>query len=111
MASTIITPFKRGSTFAFMFAIPSELPNGYFKNWVPTAQLRQAMNSLPSGLIANLSCFWADPTTTRYLIVHHSLTNKWALGNAEMDILFQSSSGEKLPSTTALFNIQRGITE
>ena len=110
MALILPTPFKRGTTFSFMFAIPDELPNGYFKDWVPSAQLRRAMNNQPDGLIANVSCFWADPATTRYLIVHHTLTQRWPLGNAEFDILFQSSSGERLSSTTALFNIQRGIT-
>lgn len=110
MAPTPIIPFKRGSTFAFMFAVPENMPNGFFKTRLPSAQIRKAMNSRPDGLIANIACFWADPATTRYLIVHHSLTDKWPLGNAEMDILFESATGEKLRSTTALFNIQRGIT-
>lgn len=105
-----ITPFKRGTTFSFMFVIPDVLPNGFFKTWLPTAQIRKAMNSRPDGLIANLACFWADPATTRYLILHHSLTDKWAIGNAEIDVLFQSASGEQLRSTTGMFNIQRGIT-
>ena len=106
-----VIPFKRGATFSFMFAIPDELPNGYFKNWVPVAQLRKAMNSQPTGLIANLACFWADPATTRYLIVNHTLTSKWPIGRVEMDIMFQSASGERIPSTTVLFNFLRGITE
>lgn len=110
MAPPLIIPFKRGSTFAFMFAIPPEIPNGFFKTRLPTAQIRKAMNSRPDGLIANIACFWADPASTRYLIFHHSLTDKWPIGNAEMDVLFESSSGEKLRTTTAIFNIQRGIT-
>lgn len=105
-----ILPFKRGTTFSFMFAIPENIPNGFFKTWVPTAQIRKAMVSGPDGLVAKLACFWADPATTRYLIMHHSVTDKWPLGNVEMDVLFQSAAGEQIRTNTIIFNIQRGIT-
>lgn len=105
-----ITPFKRGSTFAFTLKIPDNIPNGFFKSWVPTAQLRKEKNSSPAGLIAQIECFWADPSTTRYLVIYHGMSSGWPVGRAEFDVLFQSSAGEKIRSTTKIFNIERGIT-
>ena len=104
-------PFLRGSTFSFGMAIPEQLPNGYLKNYIPVAHLRKARNDLPSGFIAKLNCFWADPSTTRVLVFHHALTEKWPVGLAEMDVLFRSNSGHVLRSTVVSFIIQRGITK
>ena len=92
-------------------AVPEQLPDGYLKNYIPVAHLRKARNDLPSGFIAKLDCFWADPSTTRVLIFHHALTEKWPVGLAEMDVLFRSDSGHVLRSTVVSFIIQRGITK
>ena len=104
-------PFSRGSTFSFGMAIPEQLPAGYLKSYTPVAHLRKARNDLPSGFIAKLDCFWADPSTTRVLVFHHALTEKWPVGLAEMDVLFRSDSGHVLRSTVVSFIIQRGITK
>lgn len=104
-------PFARGTTFSFALAIPEQLEDGFFKNWVPAAQIRKARNDQPNGLIAKLACFWADPETTRVLIVHMLNTSHWPTGPAEMDILLRSVTGEVLRSTIQPFNIHRGITK
>ena len=104
-------PFIRGSTFNFAMAIPTELADGFLQDYTPEAHLRKARNDLPSGFIAKLDCFWADPSTTRILVLYHALTEKWPVGLAEMDVLFRSSSGHVLRSKLFPFIIQRGITK
>lgn len=109
MATTPIQ-FKRGSTFSRMFIIPDRFEAGFFKNWSIRAQLRKEKNDGPNGLIADIGCFWGDPKTATRVVLHHSLTDKWPLGNAEMDILFTSVDGSRVRTSTIPVIIQRGIT-
>lgn len=102
--------FKRGSTFAFAFQIPEQVPDGYLSGWLPTAQLRKARNDGPTGLIADLECFWDVEDTARRVIVRHTMTDKWPVGPVELDIRFNSVDGETIQSTTVKINIIRGIT-
>ncbi|AXH72052.1 MAG: hypothetical protein [Podoviridae sp. ctda_1] len=102
--------FKRGSTFAFMFQIPAEVPAGFFRNWVPKAQLRKARSSTAKGLIADLECYWNDPTTGRHIIVRQLTTDDFPLGDAELDIRLESATGETIQTATIPFVIARGIT-
>lgn len=102
--------FKRGSTFSMMFAIPDRFEAGFFKDWFIKAQIRKEKNDGPNGLIADIGCFWGDPLTATRVVLHHSLTDKWPLGNAEMDILFESVDGSRVRSSTIPVIIQRGIT-
>jgi hypothetical protein len=105
------TPFKRGQTFSFLLEIPAEIDDGALNSWKPTAQLRRERDNTPTGKIADMNCFWADPGINRYLTVYHNNTGSWPLGLAEFDVLLTSSDGQQLRSTTALFDIQRGITK
>lgn len=104
------TPFKRGQTFSFLMKIPDTIADGFLRSWLPRAQIRKARNTSADGLIADVSCFWADPKTTRYLTLHHSLTAKWPIGEAEMDVVFESASGTVIRSRTIKLQIERGIT-
>lgn len=104
-------PFKRGSTFSFALAIPDDVPDGTFVAWKPMAQIRRARNDSSTGLIADIAVFWADPLTTRVLVFHHNVTEKWPVGEAELDVLFLSAGGQTIRSSTVLFDIQRGITK
>lgn len=104
-------PFKRGSTFGFAMTIPDTIPDGTFASWKPMAQLRRARNDSSSGLIADIAVFWGDPKTTRTLVFHHNVTERWPVGEAELDVLFLSAGGQTIRSTTVLFDIQRGITK
>ena len=102
--------FKRGSTFSLMFRIPDRFAAGFFRNWRITAQLRKERNDGPNGLIADIGCFWGDPTTATRVVLNHMLTDKWPLGNAEMDILLTSPDGQRVRTKTIPVTIQRGIT-
>lgn len=109
MATSPIT-FKRGATFSYMFSIPDTVDAGFFKNWFIKAQLRREKNDSPNGLIADIGCFWGDPKTATRVVLHHQQTDKWPLGNAELDILFQSVDGTRVRTKTIPVTIQRGIT-
>lgn len=106
-----VVPFKAGSTFSFMFKIPDNIPDGYFSDWALSAQLRKKGNSMPSGLIAYISCYWLNKEESRYVGFFHNLTEDWPKGIAELDVLLTSPSGQKVRSNTVLFNIQRGVTQ
>lgn len=102
--------FKRGSTFAFMFDIPAEIPDGFFRNWLPKAQLRKSRVDSEKGLIADLECYWNDDVTARQIIVRQVSTDHYPLGNADLDIRLESASGETIQTTTIGIKIERGIT-
>ena len=110
MAVATPLPFKRGQTFSFSMRIPDSIADGFLASWQPTAQLRRARNDSPSGLIAEIACYWLDPDTSRVLGFHHHPTDGWPLGPAEFDVLFTSAGGQTLRSNTILFDIVRGIT-
>ena len=109
MATTPVT-FKRGSTFSMKLKMPVAIEPGTLKNWFIKAQLRRRHNDLPSGLVADISAYWADPTTATVVVLHHPLTDKWPLGDAELDVMFTSAGGQKLSSKTISVSIERGIT-
>lgn len=103
-------PFKRGTTFSYLLKIPDTVEDGFFSSWKPTAQLRREKNDSAAGLIAEFACAWDNPAIARHVLVHHNMTEKWPLGNAELDILLTSAGGQTIRSRTLLVNIQRGIT-
>ncbi|UZV39835.1 hypothetical protein [Xanthomonas virus PB119] len=102
--------FKRGSTFAFMFDVPAEVADGFFRNWVPKAQLRKARSDTARGLIADLECYWNNEVTARQIIVRQLNTDHYPLGEAELDIRLESASGEAIQTSTINIKIERGIT-
>lgn len=102
--------FKRGSTFAYMFEVPAEVPDGFFRNWFPKAQLRKSRMDTQKGLISDLDCYWNDEVKARQIIVRHLTTDHFPLGDAELDIRLESASGETIMTQTQLIKIERGIT-
>ncbi|AVO23140.1 hypothetical protein RIVERRIDER_59 [Xanthomonas phage RiverRider] len=102
--------FKRGSTFAFMFEVPAEVPDGFFRNWLPKAQLRKSRSDSERGLISNLACYWNDEVKARQIIVRQLDTEHFPLGEAELDIRLESSNGEAIHTSTIIIKIERGIT-
>lgn len=104
-------PFKRGTTFSFVLAIPSTIVDGFFLDWDVKAQIRKERNNTPTGLIADLSTMWVDEETTRSLALAYSNTDGWPLGIAEVDVLFVSPTGQRLRSETMVFSIEREITQ
>jgi len=103
--------FKRGQTFAFVMMIPTTVADGVLATWTPKAQLRRHKNNTRDGLIANISCSWADPLTSRFVFISHNLTKDWPIGLADLDIQFQSSNGFIIQSTTTQLNIIPGVTQ
>mgnify|MGYP003544896685 FL=1 len=104
-------PFKRGTTFSFVLEIPSTTVDGFFMDWGVKAQIRKQNNDNASGLIADLTTSWVDAETTRNLILSFSMTDKWPLGIAEVDVLYTAPSGQRMRSHTITFNIERDITQ
>lgn len=102
--------FKRGSTFAFMFDVPAEVPDGFFRNWVPKAQLRKSQTDSARGLIATLDAYWNDEVKARQIIVRQLDTDHFPIGDAELDIRLESASGEVIQTSTIQIKIERGIT-
>uniref|UniRef100_A0AB39ACL0 L-shaped tail-fiber protein n=1 Tax=Erwinia phage Fifi051 TaxID=3238787 RepID=A0AB39ACL0_9CAUD len=103
--------FAKGQTFSFLMKIPDSVEAGFFKGYLPKAQLRKYKSNQSNGLIANLNCFWADPKTTKMLTLYDNATENWPVGLAELDVLFQSAEGSLIRSTTVTVQIVRGITQ
>ena len=110
MSSMKPIPFKRGATFSFVVNIPEDVPDGYFRDWQVVSQVRRAKNDMSSGLIASLGSRWDNSATTRKLILFDAMTDRWPLGLAEVDVVFNAGTGYRVRSKTLLFNIERGIT-
>ncbi len=102
--------FKRGATFAYQIEIPADYKDGYFASWSAHAQLRKRGSDQDNGLIANLTAEWDSLKKTRHVLIGHPITEHWPLGEAELDILFVSSSGYRIRSETIRVTIERGIT-
>lgn len=103
--------FKRGQTFSFIFVmeLPEAFPERFFENWRITCQLRKERTKTPSGHIADIPIMWVNEERTAFL-VHHSITEDWALGRADLDILLESSGGHKLRTQTVPFIIKQDVT-
>lgn len=102
-------PFKRGASFSLALAIPETVVDGYFSTWTAKARIRRWLNTMPSGLIAELSCRWENPTLTRKLILEHHHTENWPIGLAQAEVIFTAADGRKTRSQTMLFDIRSGI--
>ena len=103
--------FKRGANFKFTFKLPEDVPPGQFSGWTPTAQIRRFHNDEDRGLISNIPVAWGSGAQANHLLVNAPNTGAWPLGLAEFDVMLTSPSGEKVPTATILFDIQRGITK
>lgn len=103
--------FKRGSTFSYLFKIPENIPEEFFKDWIVSAQLRREKSEANNGILADINTLWVDGSKSKVLLLYHSMTDKWNLGPAELDILFESTGGHKIRSNTIPFIISRGITK
>ena len=102
--------FKRGASFQFTFSFPESVTPGQFAGWTVRAELRRYHHDKDGGLISAIPASWDNtPTEARVSVVEHA-TAEWPLGLAEFDILLTSPTGQKVLTSTLLFDIQRGIT-
>lgn len=106
-----ILQHSKGATFNYVFDIPDTIANGFFRKWKATAQIRKANNNLPSGMIAQLQCYWTNESTTKQLVLSHDLTDNWPVGLAEFDVLFESVDGQSMRSSIMPVQIVRGVTQ
>lgn len=100
---------KRGATFDYIWPIPTEFADGFFADFTPTSQIRNS-----SGLLAQVTCTWLDPATTRnlHLFVPASATKGWKVGKYQMDVdLTRSSDGYVFTTSTIEVNIIADITQ
>jgi hypothetical protein len=101
---------KRGATFDYAWPVPADFADGYFADFVPTCQIRGGGNPL----LAQVTCAWADPATTRLLtlFVPASETRLWKLGKYLMDIdLTRTSDGYVQSTSTIEVNVIQDITQ
>lgn len=100
---------KRGDSFERLVTIPPEWPNGHFVDWVVASQVRDGNGKL----LADLTCEWVDPLTTRELRISVVSTTTWPVGiTAELDVQFTRNSDGWVQSTeTHSFTIIRDATQ
>ena len=99
---------KRGDSFDQLAVLPSTFADGYFVGWTVSAQVR---SSPYYNYIADLTCAWVDPVTTRTLTVRNLVTTGWPIGNALMDIQFvRTSDGYTISTDTVDVTIVHDCT-
>lgn len=106
MASITI---KTGDSFEYLATIPSTFADGYFVGWDVASQIRTKQYQ---NLVAELSCVWVDPVTTRTLKVSKIVTTGWPVGVSEMDVQFVRQSDQTTISTETIdVNIIKDVTK
>lgn len=96
-----------GATFDLLARIPDTFADGHFVGYTLKSQLRT-----PNGaLIADLSAYWQDPATTRYLRLRCADTTTWPVGLVQFDICFTEPGGDRLFTGVQSVEITRGVTK
>lgn len=98
---------KRGDTLSLSLTLPAAYVDGYFVDWTVTSQIRT-----PSGrLISDLVVTWANPATTRTLVLKDSSTANYPIGTANIDVQFvRNSDSFTLSTETIEVDVQRDVT-
>lgn len=102
---------KRGSTFSLAFSLPDCIDEGFFSTWKVEAQLRKEGNTMPSGLIANLSASWENSYKAKTILVFHKDTSMWPNCSAVMDIRLISEDGQTKHTESVYIAIVQGVTK
>lgn len=111
MPITRAITFKRGQTFSYVFRIPEKFSPGFFADWAISAQIRKARNTSPSGIIADINASWIDGPYENVLLLYNQSSDDWDLGDAEVDIRFESTGGHVIRTQTVPFTIVHEITK
>lgn len=97
---------KRGASFNREMTLPVEpFPDGYFAGWTVSSQAR----TLKGELVADMTCTWLDPVTTRQLVLSVADTSAWPLGPIAIDVRFEHA-GEVLYTNTAELRVVDRVT-
>ncbi|WP_440105429.1 hypothetical protein [Acidovorax sp. BL-A-41-H1] len=105
--STTPQPHKRGASFDELIVIPSQFADGYFADFTPASQVR----TLDGTLVANLTCEWVDPVTTRALRLTCLDTTAWPIGPVLIDARFKrAGDGYVISTTSAQLIVVKDVT-
>lgn len=97
---------KRGASFHALVNIPAAFADGYFAGWSLKSQARTDADVL----IAELTVQWADPVTTRVLVLKCLDTTTWPIGPAFLDVTLTDPDGYVMPTSTVMFYVVKDIT-
>ena len=101
--------FKRGDSFDYVTTIPATFADGYFVGWTVAAQVRDPASGT---LIADLTCAWVDPATTRSLQLLKLDTSDWPIQTLDFDVQFtRTSDGYKISTATASILVGKDVTQ
>jgi len=104
--------FIRGQTLHFVMYLPKNIHPYYFRDWIPTAQLRKLHNPTEEGFIADLEVDWYGLGNIALLFRYSGDTSKWPLGPVEFDVVFtHPTTGSKVRTLPVRFNIVPGVTQ
>ena len=97
---------KRGASFHALIQIPAAFADGHFAGWTVASQARTEADAL----IADFTVEWADPVTTRVLVLKCLDTTTWPIGSAFIDAKLTDPDGFVMPTTTVPFYVVKDIT-
>lgn len=97
---------KRGASFHALVRIPAAFADGHFAGWTLASQARTESDAL----LDDLEVTWADPVTTRVLVLKCLDTTAWAIGTAYLDVKLTDPNGFVMPTSTAIFYVVKDIT-
>ena len=97
---------KRGASFHALIQIPAAFADGHFAGWALKSQARTDKDVL----LAELTVAWADPATTRVLVLKCLDTTTWPIGPAYLDVKLTDPDGFVMPTSTAAFYVVQDIT-
>lgn len=97
---------KRGASFHALVQIPMAFADGHFAGLALESQVRTESDVL----LASLAVEWADPATTRVLVLKCLDTTTWAIGPAYVDVKLTDPNGFVMPTSTAVFYVVKDIT-
>jgi hypothetical protein len=103
--STIDT-HKRGDSFARVLTLPDTFASGYFVGWAVACQLRNASEHLVSDITAT----WADPLTTRALLLSVTDTAAWPVQLLSYDVQMTRPDGWIVSTNTLQLRVTRDET-
>lgn len=99
----------RGDSFDYTVPMPDSFADGHFVGWQCRSQVRTVKYA---ELVAELTCTWVDPTTTRNLHLFELSTIDWPLVACEMDVQFvRNSDNYTYSSSIESITVIRDVTQ
>ena len=100
---------KCGDSLDLAVVLPDTFTDGYFTGYDVACQIRNVGSN--GALIAEITCTWVDPATTRTLRLQCLNTKTWPSGPAHFDVQFtKRTDGFVLSSKTSTIFIVDDVT-